>query len=284
MKRIAFFAFGLVCHAMFLAVFLYMAAFVGNLPLVPRTIDGPATGEMGTPPGVAAGVDLLLLAVFALPHSLMARVGFKRWWTRYVPQPIERSVYVLVANLSMVLLLWQWRPFGPVVWDVRHPLPRAVLWGLFAAGWLLVPLASLMINHFDLFGSRQVWLHLRRKECAATPFRVPLLYKFIRHPLYLGWITAFWATPTLSGGHLLFAAFLTAYMLIAIPVEERDLVALYGEQYEDYRRRVPALLPRPWARPWDGLRWRAGLEGVPGRTGVAADGSDGVDEADIPGV
>ena len=241
MKRAAYFVFGLICHAMFLVVFLYMAGFVGNL-LVPKTIDSPAGG---TPPGTAAAVNLLLLAWFAVPHSVMARQGFKRWWTRYVPAPLERSVYVLVANLSMVLLLWQWRPIDAVVWDVRHPAGRAVLYGLFAGGWLLVPLASLMINHFDLFGSRQVWLHLKGREYAAPVFRTPLLYKLVRHPLYLGWIVAFWATPTMSAGHLLFATFLTAYMLAAIPVEERDLVDLYGAQYEQYRRRVPALIPRP---------------------------------------
>jgi methanethiol S-methyltransferase len=242
-RRIAFFLFGLFCHGMFLVVFLYMAGFVGNL-VVPKTIDSPA-GD--TPPWIAAGIDLLLLGLFALPHSVMARPAFKRWWTRYVPQPIERSVYVLVANLSVVLLLWQWRPLVAVVWDVQHPLWRTIVYGLFAAGWLLVPVASLMIDHFDLFGSRQVWLALRQKEYTMLSFRAPMLYRLVRHPLYLGWIMAFWATPTMSVGHLLFAAFLTTYMLVAIPIEERDLVNLYGEQYERYRRRVPALVPRPWA-------------------------------------
>jgi protein-S-isoprenylcysteine O-methyltransferase Ste14 len=242
-KRIAFFVFGLICHGMFFAVFFYMAGFVGNVA-VPKTIDSPGGG---TAPAAAAGIDLLLLALFALPHSVMARPAFKRWWTRYVPQPIERSVYVLVANLSMALLLWQWRPLGPVVWDVPDPLWRAVVYGLFAGGWLLVPVASLMINHFDLFGSRQVWLHLRRKEYTMLSFRTPMLYRLVRHPLYLGWMIAFWATPTMTGGHLLFAAFLTGYMLVVIPVEERDLKDVYGEQYEQYRRRVPALVPRPGA-------------------------------------
>jgi methanethiol S-methyltransferase len=240
-KRIAFFVFGLLCHAMFFAVFFYMAGFVGNL-LVPKTIDSPAVAG---PIGVAVGIDLLLLALFAVPHSVMARPAFKRWWTQYVPQPIERSVYVLFANLCMILLLWQWRPIGPVLWDVQHPVGRAVLYGLFAGGWLLVPLASLMISHFDLFGSRQVWLHLRQKPYTMLAFHTPMLYRLVRHPLYVGWMIAFWATPTMSAGHLLFAAFLTAYMLVVIPVEERDLVDLFGEQYEEYRRRVPALVPRP---------------------------------------
>ena len=175
----------------------------------------------------------------------MARPAFKRWWTQFVPPPIERSVYVLFANLCMIQLLWQWRPLGPVVWDVQHPVWRATLHGLFAAGWLLVPLASLMINHFDLFGSRQVWLHLQRKPYTMLAFRTPMLYRLVRHPLYVGWMIAFWATPTMSAGHLLFAAFLTAYMLVVIPVEERDLVDLFGDQYEQYRRRVPGLIPRP---------------------------------------
>jgi methanethiol S-methyltransferase len=242
-RRIAFFGFGLFCHGMFLAVFLYMAGFVGGL-LVPKTIDSPA-GD--TPPAAAVAIDLLLLGLFAVPHSVMARPAFKRWWTRYVPQPLERSVYVLVANLCVILLMWQWRPIGPVVWDVRHPLWRAIVYGVFGGGWLLVPVASLMINHFDLFGTRQVWLHLRRREYTFLRFRTPLLYRMIRHPLYLGWMLAFWVTPTMSAGHLLFAAFLTVYMLVAIPIEERDLVDVYGEQYEQYRRRVPALVPRPVA-------------------------------------
>jgi protein-S-isoprenylcysteine O-methyltransferase Ste14 len=235
---------------MFLAVYLYFAGFVGNL-IVPKTIDRSSDA---TTSGPAAAIDLLLLALFAVPHSVMARPAFKRWWTRFVPQPLERSVYVLIANLSVILLIWQWRPLGPVVWDLHHPLARAVAWGGFAAGWLLVPLASLMINHFDLFGTRQVWLHLRGREHAAPAFRTPMLYQVVRHPLYVGWMIAFWVTPTMSAGHLLLAAFLTAYMLVAIPIEERDLVGVYGGQYEDYRRRVPALVPRPAALAGGGAR------------------------------
>jgi protein-S-isoprenylcysteine O-methyltransferase Ste14 len=240
-KRIGFFVFGVACHAMFLVVFLYMAGFVGNL-LVPKSIDSPPDG---TPPAVALLVDVLLLGLFAVPHSVMARPAFKRWWTRYVPQALERSVYVLVANLCVALLMWQWRPIGPNLWDVQHPLGRALVYGVFAGGWLLVPVTSLMINHFDLFGSRQVWLHLRQKQYSVPAFRTPMLYKLVRHPLYLGWMIAFWATPTMSAGHVLFAAVLTTYMLVAIPIEERDLAELYGEKYEQYRRRVPALIPRP---------------------------------------
>jgi methanethiol S-methyltransferase len=240
-KRVAFFAFGLLSHGMFLVVYLYMTGFVGNL-VVPRTIDAPA---VATPPFAAALIDVLLLAQFAVPHSVMARPAFKRWWTQFVPKPVERSVYVFIANLSVILLMWQWQPLELTMWDVQHPLGRAIVYGLFGAGWLLVPVASLLINHFDLFGTRQVWLHLRDKEYTSPPFRTPMLYRMIRHPLYLGWMIAFWVTPTMSAGHLLLAMFLTGYMLIAIPIEERDLADAYGEPYEQYRRRVPALIPRP---------------------------------------
>jgi len=238
--RTAFFVFGVICHAMFLVVFLYMACFVGNLP-VPKTIDTPA---ISTSPGWAALIDVVLLALFAVPHSVMARPAFKQWWTRFVPKPLERSVSVLIANGFMILLLWQWQPINIIIWNVPGSVGRSVMWGIFAAGWLLVPLASLMIHHFDLFGTRQVWLHMREQGYTFLPFRTPLLYKFLRHPLYTGWIIAFWATPTMTLGHLAFAGFLTAYILIAIPIEERDLVKIYGPAYEEYRQRVPALVPR----------------------------------------
>jgi protein-S-isoprenylcysteine O-methyltransferase Ste14 len=254
MTRIAYFIFGLVCHAMFLVVFLYMACFVGNLP-VPRTIDAPLTGH--TPTDLALLIDTALLALFAVPHSVMARPGFKRVWTRVVPPAIERSVYVLIANLCVILLMWQWRPIGPVIWDVPGFVGRALVWTLFAAGWLLVPLASLMINHFDLFGTRQVWLHLKQVIHTDVTFRTPMLYKIVRHPLYVGWIIAFWATPTMTLGHVLFAGMLTVYIFIAIPMEERDLVKVYGSEYEEYRRRVPALVPKMRALRADGESTRA---------------------------
>jgi protein-S-isoprenylcysteine O-methyltransferase Ste14 len=241
MVRVSFFIFGVICHAMFLAVFLYMAAFVGNLP-VPKTIDAPIVA--GTPVQLAVLINIALLALFAVPHSVMARPAFKRAWTRVIPPAIERSVYVLIANLCVILLMWQWRPIGPVIWDVQGFVGRALVWTLFAAGWLLVPLASLMINHFDLFGTRQVWLNLKQVIQTDVTFRTPALYKLVRHPLYVGWMISFWATPTMTLGHVLFATLLTAYMFIAIPIEERDLVKVYGSQYEDYRRRVPALVPR----------------------------------------
>jgi len=239
MKRWLFFLYGVGCHLLFLATFAYMIGFVGNL-LVPKSIDSPA--ESSTV--VAIVINLALLALFAAQHSIMARPAFKRIWTRIVPEPIERSTYVLLSCVVTLLVMWQWRGIDTVVWHVEHSVFRAILWGLFAAGWLLVPAVSLMIDHFDLFGTRQVWLHLRGKEYEPLPFRAPLLYKHVRHPLYVGWAVAFWATPTMSAGHLLFAAVLTGYMGLAALVEERDLVAHFGQQYEAYRHRVPRFVPR----------------------------------------
>jgi methanethiol S-methyltransferase len=239
MKRWFFFLYGLSCHALFFATFAYLACFVGNF-LVPKTIDTPASGA--TRPAIA--MDLLLLGLFAAQHSIMARPAFKRIWTRVIPEPIERSTYVLMANVVTIVLMWQWRGFGPIVWDVQNPVVRSLLWALFATGWLLVPFVSLLIDHFDLFGTRQVWLYLKGRKYTALPFRVPLLYKMVRHPLYIGWTIAFWATPTMTVGHLLFAVVLTGYMGVAAIVEEHDLVNHFGQQYEQYRRRVPMFLPK----------------------------------------
>jgi protein-S-isoprenylcysteine O-methyltransferase Ste14 len=215
-----------------------MAGFVGNF-LVPRSIDEPAGGSVGW----AVLVNLLLLAAFAVQHSVMARQGFKAVWTRLVPKPIERSTYVLASCVVLAPLMWLWQPIDIVVWDVQHAVGRTLLWGLFAAGWLMVPAVSMMINHFDLFGTRQVWLYFRRQPYTALPFRTPMLYSRVRHPLYIGWALAFWATPTMTVGHMLFACVLTAYMALAAIVEERDLVAFYGRQYEAYRQRVPMFVP-----------------------------------------
>jgi methanethiol S-methyltransferase len=239
MKRWLFFVYGVGCHLLFLGTFAYMAGFVANL-LVPKTIDGAAEGTLGA----AVAIDLALLGLFAAQHSIMARPAFKRIWTQIVPQPIERSTYVLASNLVTILLMWQWRSIGTVVWDVQQPILRASLWGLFAVGWLLVPSVTLMLDHFDLFGTRQVWLNLRGRDYEPLPFRVPALYKHVRHPLYIGWAIAFWVTPTMTVGHLLFAGVLTGYMGLAALVEERDLVAFFGRQYEEYRRRVPMFVPR----------------------------------------
>jgi methanethiol S-methyltransferase len=239
MKRYFFFAYGVACHLLFLGTFAYMSAFVGAF-YVSKTIDTVVDG----PVTAAVAIDLSLLALFAAQHSIMARPAFKRVWTRLVPKEIERSTYVLVSCIVTVVLMWQWRGLGTVIWDVQQSFFRGVLWAAFALGWTLVPFVSLLIDHFDLFGTRQVWLYFRRKEYQPLPFRVPLLYTRVRHPLYIGWTIAFWATPQMTVGHLLFAVALTAYMAIAAHVEERDLVAYFGNKYEDYRRRVPMFVPK----------------------------------------
>lgn len=240
MKRTAFFVYSLTCYLMFLGVYAYLCGFVGNY-FVPKSIDYPPSDAVGW----ALAIDLGLIALFGLQHSLMARPAFKRVWTRFVPEPIERSTYVLLANLLLILLIWQWRAVDVKVWDVPSGWGWYVLTALFVVGWLLVPAASMMISHFDLFGTRQAWLHLRGREYISLPFRTPLLYGYMRHPLYVGWFLAFWATPTMTLGHLLFAAALSIYIVLASKVEERDLVAHLGQPYAEYQRRVPAFVPRP---------------------------------------
>jgi len=239
MRRIGVFVYGVVSYACFFATFLYAIGFVGGFG-VPRSLDSAATGPLG----VALLVDVALLAVFALQHSVMARPAFKRWWTRWVPEPAERSTYVLASSLALLLLFWLWRPIGGVVWQVEQPLGHAVLLGLFAFGWLTVLVTTFLINHFDLFGLRQVWLHLRGEPYRPLGFVTPGPYRYVRHPLYVGWLFAFWATPTMTAAHLLFAVMTTAYILIAIRFEERDLDAAHGEKYAAYRRSVPMLVPR----------------------------------------
>jgi len=239
MKRWLFFAYGAGSYLLFLAIYPYMAGFVGNF-LVPKSIDSPAAG----PIGAAVAINLLLLGLFAAQHSVMARPAFKRVWTRVVPEPIERSTYVLLSCVVTIVLMWQWRGIDTVVWDVQQPAARMAIWILFAIGWLLVPAVSFYIDHFDLFGMRQVWLHLRGRPYQSLPFAVPGLYRHVRHPLYIGWTIAFWATPTMSMGHLLLAGAMTAYMALAAIVEERDLVAHFGHVYENYRRHVPMFIPR----------------------------------------
>jgi protein-S-isoprenylcysteine O-methyltransferase Ste14 len=234
-----FFVYGVACHLFFLVTYAYMAGFVGNFG-VPKSIDS----ETSMPWAWAVTIDLILVAAFGLQHSVMARPAFKRHWTRLVPQPIERSTYVLASCIVTGLLMWQWRAVDVVVWDVQHPVGRTLLWSLFAFGWLMVPTVSLFINHFDLFGTRQVWLYLRGREYTSLPFRTPLLYAYVRHPLYVGWALAFWTTPTMTISHLLFAAPLTLYMVLASRIEERDLVAHFGRQYEAYRETVGAFVPR----------------------------------------
>lgn len=240
MSRIATLLFAMVAYAIFLATFLYLIAFVGDLPLVPRTVDrGPEAPLFG-----ALIVNVALIAMFGVQHSVMARQGFKRVWTRIVPKPAERSVYVLAASAALIVLFYLWRPLPVTVWDVRGTVAEMPLWVMFALGWGIVLLSTFLINHFELFGLQQAWLHARGRETAAPVFRQPMLYKWVRHPLYLGFFIAFWATPHMTVGHLVLALGMSAYMLIAIRYEERDLTALFGRDYEDYRRDVGMLTPR----------------------------------------
>ena len=237
-KRIAFFSYGTVAYIIFLGTFVYAAGFVGNI-LVPKSVDAAPTASFG----ISLLIDLLLLGVFAVQHSVMARPGFKRCWTRFVPQAIERSTYVLFASAALIALFAYWQPLGGIVWNVRSPGVQAILYALFTFGWLLVLVATFQINHFDLFGMRQVTLYLLGKEYTRLPFKTPALYRHVRHPLYVGFLFGFWATPTMTLTHLVFAVATTAYILIAIQLEERDLVAEHAE-YADYRGRVPMVIPR----------------------------------------
>ena len=236
MGRIVEFAYGLVSYAVFFATFLYAVGFVGNF--VPQGMDAPPVSPLGT----SLLIDVGLLGLFAVQHSVMARPAFKRLWTRIVPQPVERSTYVLASSLALILLFWQWRPLGGVVWDIENPIGRALMHAGFAFGWGLVLVTTFLLNHFELFGLRQVWLHLRGRAYRPLPFATPGPYRLVRHPLYVGWFFAFWATPTMTATHLLFAVATTAYILIAIQLEERDLVEALPE-YADYRSRVPMLIP-----------------------------------------
>jgi methanethiol S-methyltransferase len=237
-KRSLFFAYGLACYLVFLATFLYAIAFVGGF-LVPSRLDGPLQTSLLE----ALAIDASLLTLFAVQHSVMARRWFKERWTQVVPWAIERSTYVLCASLALLLLFWQWRPIGVPVWSVENAAGRAVLWSLFGTGWATVLTVTFLINHFDLFGLRQVWLPLIGRPYAPVSFRTPLPYRYVRHPLYFGFLLAFWMTPTMTLAHLVFALATTAYIVLAIQFEERDLVAEHGAAYESYRRKVPMLLP-----------------------------------------
>jgi methanethiol S-methyltransferase len=244
MNRIAVFVYGAVSYSIFFFTFLYAIGFVGNF-IVPKSIDSSPQGPLGE----ALLVDALLLGLFAIQHSVMARPAFKRWWTRFVPGPVERSTYVLFASLALVALFAYWRPLGGVIWSVQDPIGQAVLYGLCAFGWGLVLVATFLINHFDLFGLRQVWFHLRGEDYRPLTFGTPGPYRLVRHPLYVGFIIAFWATPVMTAAHLFFALMTTGYILIAIRLEEHDLVSEHGARYAQYRRQVPMLVPRLGARP-----------------------------------
>lgn len=237
-KRVLFFAYGVFSYLIFLGTFLYAVCFIGNFG-VPSTLDGPAR----EPLLVSFIIDVSLLTLFAAQHSVMARKWFKEWWTRIVPNTIERSTYVLLSSLALILLFWQWRPLGGMIWSVADPFGQIVLRALFAFGWALVLVCTFLINHFDLFGLRQVWLNLLGRPYTTLSFATPGPYKVVRHPLYVGWLFAFWMTPVMTFAHLLFSIATTAYIVLAIQFEERDLIREHGDSYQAYRRSVPMLVP-----------------------------------------
>jgi len=238
LKRVAFLVYGVVCYLVFFGTFLYAIGFVGGFA-VPKTLDGVPT----SPTGIALVLDAALLGLFAVQHSLMARPWFKERWTRLVPWPVERSTYVLFSSLALIVLFLGWQPLGGSVWSVADATGRLVLYSLFAFGWGLVLVCTFLINHFDLFGLRQVWLFAAERPYTQLRFATPGPYRLVRHPLYVGWFFAFWMTPTMTLSHLFFAIATTVYILIAIQFEERDLVREHGHDYDDYRRRVPMLWP-----------------------------------------
>ena len=240
MTRPASLLFSLVAYAIFFATFLYLIAFVGDLPIAAQTVDSGLVAPLAT----AVLIDVALIALFGLQHSVMARQGFKRAWTRMVPEHLERSTYVLAASAALIIMFLVWRPIPNVLWDVTGTALAMPLWLAFAAGWLIVLLSTFLINHFELFGLQQAWFHMQCRQAAAPQLRHPFFYRWVAHPLYAGFFLAFWATPKMTLGHLLFAAGMSVYILIAIRYEERDLKGLFGKDYEDYRSGVGMLTPR----------------------------------------
>ncbi|MGA7306213.1 MAG: methanethiol S-methyltransferase [Rhodothermales bacterium] len=238
MSRFLSLLYGTVCYVMFLGVFLYAIGFVGNFPL-PKTIDSGAVGSFG----ISLLIDLVLLGLFAVQHSVMARPGFKQWWTRMVPEQIERSTFVLMTNLILILLFWQWRPLPDYVWSTESDIVATILIVLSWAGWGIVLVGTFLIDHFDLFGMRQVVLYFQGEEYTHVEFVKRGFYKYVRHPLMLGFIIAFWATPDMSIGHLLFAVATTGYIILAIQLEEKDLISVHGDDYDSYRSEVSMLFP-----------------------------------------
>jgi protein-S-isoprenylcysteine O-methyltransferase Ste14 len=238
MKKTIFLLYGTISYLIFGVTFLYAFGFVGNL-FVPITIDGKPVVPLLN----AILINVGLLLIFALQHSIMARPAFKSWWTKIIPEPLERSTYVLLSCLCLLLIVWQWQPMGGFIWSVENTTGKAVLTGLFITGWLIVFLSTLMINHFDLFGLRQVWFYFKGKKYEPLRFRTPFFYKYVRHPLYFGWLIAFWATPVMSAAHLLFTILTTGYIFTAIIFEERDLTTQFGSKYTEYKKKVPMIFP-----------------------------------------
>ena len=238
MKKFFFLLYGIIAYLIFFGTFCYAIGFVSSL-VVPKHIDSVPQSPLGYAFLVNAG----LLTLFALQHSIMARPAFKRWWTKFVPEPIERSTYVLLASLCLLLLFWFWQPMGGVIWQVESETAQVILQGLCLFGFGIVLISTFLINHFDLFGLRQVWLYFTGKRYEPLPFRTPLFYNYVRHPLYLGFMIGFWAAPVMTVAHLFFAIMTTAYMLTAIQFEEKDLIKHFGEKYLNYKRSAPMLIP-----------------------------------------
>jgi protein-S-isoprenylcysteine O-methyltransferase Ste14 len=238
MKRLIAFVYGIACYGVFFATLLYAIGFLGNFG-VPKSIDSGPTGSVFT----ALAIDGALLALFALQHSIMARPWFKRIWTRMVPEPVERSTYVLFSSGALLLMFWQWRPIGGVIWSFEGGIVGTVMVGLYVTGLLIVLLSTFLINHFDLFGLRQVYLYLIGRKYTHVEFRTPFFYRYVRHPLYVGWLLTFWSAPVMTVAHLFFAIMTTAYILVAIQFEEADLMSAHGDKYRRYREQVPMIIP-----------------------------------------
>lgn len=240
MSRILAFIYGLICYLISLITLTYSVGFIGNF-IVSKTLDSYSDTNLIN--GIL--IDVSLIALFGIQHSLMARQNFKKWWAKIIPDPIERSTYVLMASLTLLLLFWQWHSLGGIIWNIQNPIVSNIIYGIFALGWLIVLISTFMINHFDLFGLRQVYLYLRGEEYEYLGFRIPGFYKYIRHPIMLGFVIVFWATPTMTFSHLIFALGTTIYMLVGIKLEEVDMISIYGDLYQEYRQKVSMLIPIP---------------------------------------